>query len=62
MFIIPNNGIKFIANKLLVKPLILYFFIAFDLVEAIDNLLIWFLLGNPEEVLIKLCEFLEYGL
>ena len=60
--LILKNAIKFITNKLLVYSLVFDFLVAFDLVETIDYLLVGLLLGYPEEVLIKLSEFLEYGL
>ena len=60
--LILKNAIKFVTNKLLVNSLVFDFLVAFDLVEAIDYLLVGLLLGYPEEVLIKLSEFLEYGL
>ena len=60
--LILKNAIKFITNKLLVYSLVFDILVAFDLVEAIDYLLVGLLLGYPEEVLIKLSEFLEYGL
>ena len=60
--LIFKNIIKFATNKLLVKSLVFNLIGVFDLVESIDYLLIVLLLGYPEELLIKLCEFLKYCL